>query len=383
MWSKILCFPVISIGAVLISIDQVLGFSIPNTSQATRKQTTSPLSVATIDSAELFDGSYFEDSAKTGSNTNLLKNVGGGEVSYRASSSSVNAALERISRVATSNSGLAWAAIGAILSTSIVLNITPTTTGSSFRILSALSSWYMKSLDVSPLLTKCITGGLIALIGDYGAQWFEFKKKKSSSSLSSSLSSSSAAAKSDPAMNLRAGGVSATITATARSQRRRRKRFSIHGTYDARRGMARFLECLLISSPLMHYGYDLFESILPVGNGSHGLYKSFAALSHVFADSVFLDGIFVFTGILATGLFEGHSLRRHVLPNLRNVYFPTLKASIMTSGLLMPLEFLSFLFLPVQLRVLSVNAVDLIWTAVVSFVSHGGGDDMKKGVHSS
>lgn len=124
----------------------------------------------------------------------------------------------------------------------------------------------------------------------------------------------------------------------------------------------------------MHYGYDLFESIMPVVGGV-GVYRSVAALTHVFADSVFLDGIFVFTGILATGLFEGHSLRRHVLPNLRSVYFPTLKASVMTSGLLMPLQFLSFRFLPLQLRVLSVNAVDLIWTAVVSFVAHGGDID--------
>lgn len=55
------------------------------------------------------------------------------------------------------------------------------------------------------------------------------------------------------------------------------------------------------------------------------------------------------------------------------MYVPTLKASVATSSALMPLQFLSFRFLPVQLRVLSVNAVDLVWTGVVSFVSHGGG----------
>ncbi|KAL3790565.1 hypothetical protein ACHAW5_006543 [Stephanodiscus triporus] len=125
----------------------------------------------------------------------------------------------------------------------------------------------------------------------------------------------------------------------------------------------------------MHVGYDLFERVMPVvGGGGGGMYRSsLAALSHVVADSVFLDGIFVCTGIVATGLLEGRSLRGHVLPNLRSVYLPTLRASVMTSSALMPLQFLSFRFLPVQLRVLSVNAVDLVWTAVVSFVSHGGG----------
>jgi hypothetical protein len=123
----------------------------------------------------------------------------------------------------------------------------------------------------------------------------------------------------------------------------------------------------------MHYGYDFFERIVPTTAASaSGLYSCLAALSHVLADSVFLDGIFVMTGIVATTLLEGHPLNR-VLPNLRNVYVPTLKASVVTSSALMPLQFLSFRFLPVQLRVLSVNAVDLIWTGVVSFVSHSDG----------
>ena len=91
---------------------------------------------------------------------------------------------------------------------------------------------------------------------------------------------------------------------------------------------------------------------------------------HVLADCVFLDGIFVPTSVIATSVMEGHSFRNHVLPNLHNVYIPTLKASAMTSSALMPIQFLSFRLLPVRLRVLSVNAVDLIWTGEVSFVSH-------------
>ena len=185
------------------------------------------------------------------------------------------------------------------------------------------------------------------------------------------VSSSSSSSSSESAFSLGADG-----------DDHRRGPLSIHGTYVARRGMARFLECLLISSPLMHVGYDFFERVMPIAASSSssgvagaGMHRSLAALSHAVADSVFLDGIFVCTGIVATGLFEGHSLRRRVLPNLRAVYLPTLRASVVTSSALMPLQFLSFRFLPVQLRVLSVNAVDLVWTAVVSFVSHGGGGD--------
>jgi len=235
---------------------------------------------------------------------------------------------------------------------------------SSLRLsFSSLTGWYLKRLEAAPLITKCVTGALIAFSGDYGAQWFEYK----STNRPMSNKRYDAAGRSDNA-------ASELIASSPRagSQRRKTSALSIHGTYNIRRGIARFLECLLISSPLMHYGYDLFERIVPTTSSSStasGLHASLAAVSHVVADSVFLDGIFVMTGIIATGLLEGHPLRK-VLPNLRNVYVPTLKASVVTSSALMPLQFLSFRFLPVQLRVLSVNAVDLIWTGVVSFVSH-------------
>jgi hypothetical protein len=239
--------------------------------------------------------------------------------------------------------------------------------GSSFRLFQSLSSWYLTQLEAAPLLTKCVTGGLIAYCGDYGAQWFEYKSSRSKKQKSGGGIASESTAASELVTNSpRAGGPT--------GKRAEPSSLSIHGTYDFRRGVARFLECLLISSPLMHYGYDLFERIVPVVGGT-GISSSIAALSHVLADSVFLDGIFVGTGIVATGILEGNSLRKHVIPNLKNVYVPTLKASVMTSSALMPLQFLSFRFLPVQLRVLSVNAVDLIWTGVISFVSHSAGHE--------
>lgn len=333
---------------ILIGVDaghkhgRVLGFASTSFGKPVARQTTEKTRVATIDAAEVFDGSFFGDS------TNV-------EEEGAATSASFAIEIEKVS-----SSNVAWTAIGAIISLSAVLNTQ--VIGTSLRLLSVISSWYLSRLDVSPLLTKCITGGIIALLGDYGAQWFEYKRTNRRSKEEGVISSS------DTAYSLRAGAVNDTARSTSG------KSLSIHGMYDFRRGIARFLECLLISSPLMHYGYDLFEKMVPtvaIGGGVGGIYRSLAALSHVIADSVFLDGIFVFTGIMATGLLEGHSLRK-VLPNLRNVYVPTLKASIITSSALMPLQFLSFRFLPLQLRVLSVNGVDLIWTAVVSHVSHSG-----------
>ena len=76
-----------------------------------------------------------------------------------------------------------------------------------------------------------------------------------------------------------------------------------------------------------------------------GIYKSIATLSHVVADSVILDGISVGTAIIFTGLLEGHSLRRYVLPNLRDVYLSTYLASVVTSAALLPIQFFTFYLL--------------------------------------
>jgi hypothetical protein len=291
-----------------------------------------------------------------------------------SSSSSVTPTAASATRVAS-----ATTAAAVLLVTLLGGGIAPVT-----RRLSILSSWYLTRLDAFPLYTKCVTGGMIALVGDYGAQWFERSSRSRSSTSTRTIEEIRSDAggggrelASEPAFSLRAGcnveRNTSPTTSTRNDDKDDGRPPSIHGTYDVRRGMARFLECLLVSSPLMHVGYELFERVMPVVSSGPKIYRNLAALSHVVADSVFLDGIFVCTGIVATGLLEGRSLRRHVLPNLRNVYLPTLRASVVTSSALMPLQFLSFRFLPIQLRVLSVNAVDLIWTAVVSFVSHGGG----------
>lgn len=283
---------------------------------------TASLGVATIDAGELWDGSY-----------------------YHLHDSSLIEDAEAAATTLIKKSTLPWSIIALTLSISAVASTGAL--GSLTKLSSAFISWYLSVLDAAPLVTKCITGGLIAFAGDYGAQWFEWKSKQASR-------------ESDNIQAALSRGSTANQGST-----------SIHKTYNIRRGIARFLECLLISSPLMHYGYDLFETLVPTVGGGSALYRSFAALTHVMADCILLDAVFVMTGIVCTNLLEGQRFRKQVIPNLRRVYWPTLKASIMTCGLLAPFQFLSFRFLPLSLRVLSVNAVDLIWNGVISFVSHG------------
>lgn len=186
--------------------------------------------------------------------------------------------------------------------------------------------WYLAQLKASPLITKSITSGVIGVCGDYCAQWLEYRL-------------------------------------------RRRKRLSSDGqeqqhmTYNARRGLAILVDSLLISGPLMHWGYNLFEHIIPSG-------RSLGAIAHVIADSILLDTIFVGTAIVGTGLVEGYKFQKDICPQLQRDYGETLKASWATSATLLPLEFVCFRYLPVTLRTLAMNLTDVLWGGVISFMAH-------------
>jgi Mpv17 / PMP22 family len=87
------------------------------------------------------------------------------------------------------------------------------------------------------------------------------------------------------------------------------------------------------------------------------------------ADILILDSTFVAMTIVLTGVLEG--IPNHVLMDqFRTDYFGTLRASWITSALLFPLQFCMFRFLPLRLRVLAVNFLDVIWDAVLSFNAH-------------
>lgn len=202
-------------------------------------------------------------------------------------------------------------------------------------IFTTFFTWYLSTLEAAPLLTKIVTCALLGIVGDYGAQWFEYKK-----------------------------------LCELRRQHHIISTTSSSWKYDYQRGRGIMMENFLISCPLQHYGYDLFERMLPIEGGSSEFYMSFAAFVHVFFDCVVLDGIFVATGILFGGIFEGRNLMKYVLTNLRNTYFSALRAALITDLSFAPVEFLAFRFLPLPLRVLSVNAVDLVWNGVVSYAFH-------------
>lgn len=191
-------------------------------------------------------------------------------------------------------------------------------------LLQQFSTMYMTNLVAFPCITKSISAGIIGICGDFMAQNLEYRlnsRKTNSSNLGPKFS------------------------------------------YDSRRGLSILTGGLFVSGPLMHLGYNLFEHILPV----HG---SLAALTHLVADMLILDSLFVATAFINTGIMEGYDLRRHIIPQFQRDYADTLKASWATSIMLMPLGFLCFRFLPVTLRTVAMNLTDVVWDAIISFMTH-------------
>jgi hypothetical protein len=214
------------------------------------------------------------------------------------------------------------------------------------------AAWYMTQLALYPVLTKSATAALIGYIGDYMAQWLEYKLEQNhQKGVIGGGSCDGTQHHHKISLNSSNSRVSA------------RSNLSIHGTYDLRRGLSIMTDGLLISGPLMHFGYAFFEHLVPVST------SPLAAMLHVIADSILLDSIFVATTFLVTGLFEGYRWQ-HLSSHLRSDYSSTLKASWGTSLALMPLEFVCFRYLPVSLRVLAVNFIDVVWDAVISFMVH-------------
>ncbi|KAL3916782.1 MAG: hypothetical protein SGILL_005022, partial [Bacillariaceae sp.] len=186
------------------------------------------------------------------------------------------------------------------------------------------SSWYMGVLQQFPLITKCVTTSVIGLLGDTAAQVLEerIRAKKSGT----------------------------------KTQFLRR--------FDVRRGLAILGDGVFVSGPLLHFAYNVLESIIPVA----GPYASLAALIQVLIDDFILDAIFVAIMFVTTGVAEGYT--RQIIPQFRKDYFNTIKAGWVTSLLLMPLEFVCFRFLPLNFRVLGMNVIDIFWEAIISFMVH-------------
>mmetsp|Transcript_28801 Transcript_28801/g.66898 ORF Transcript_28801/g.66898 Transcript_28801/m.66898 type:complete len:320 (-) Transcript_28801:778-1737(-) len=187
---------------------------------------------------------------------------------------------------------------------------------------------YLKLLEYAPAITKSVTTGFMGTMGDFLAQTVEMRASRE----------------------------------TGRS-------------ISWYRLVCVATEGMLISGPIMHYFYDFLESAIPVaGDNSTGLEKWFLTILQVLADALLMDSLLVATFMAATAIMEGEI--RNLPREFREGYLSVVKASWYTSLLCAPLQCLTFRYLPIAFRVLSVNISDIVWDATVSHAAYRARKDV-------
>ncbi|KAL7527864.1 hypothetical protein ACHAXR_002171 [Thalassiosira sp. AJA248-18] len=214
-------------------------------------------------------------------------------------------------------------------------------------IISSIAKWYMNQLERHELRTKFMSSGILALVGDVAAQKFAHYMTTVNTISSSGL--------------------------------------------DKRRMMALFIDGMVITGPLLHYVYEFYERVLPTHDNSNNStndnhHQSSAASSaeanrqnnrflipaliHVLFDNFIMVSVYIAVLMVTTGLLEGrhyafipHELKHNLVPAI----LVSWRVSIMG---FVPMQLLAFHYLPMKLRVLAVNVLDVIWVTVMSYVTH-------------
>eukprot|EP00934_Nitzschia_sp_Nitz4_P008457 Nitzschia sp. Nitz4//scaffold82_size85912//26638//27363//NITZ4_005135-RA/size85912-processed-gene-0.9-mRNA-1//1//CDS//3329558817//8447//frame0 len=195
-------------------------------------------------------------------------------------------------------------------------------------VMNQASDWYLACLDENPVWTKSVTSGVIQFVGDYCAQGYESYRVRSQQGK--------------------------TITPTIV--------LSIPH-YDLRRGLAFLVDGLLLSGPLMHYAFELMEHFLPTEQQTW-----LTPLYHVILNDTLVDSFYIFLSFIFVAVVEGHVQDLGDL--IRKDLFATIRASLGSSIVFSPVEYVCFHQLPVRLRVLAMNVIDIVWGALISVVAH-------------
>ncbi|KAL7457386.1 hypothetical protein ACHAWC_008955 [Mediolabrus comicus] len=190
-------------------------------------------------------------------------------------------------------------------------------------ILPSMMSWYMSNMEKHELATKCLSTGCLAMFGDVCAQGI-----------------GQYLANGNPFAN----------------------------KLDKLRMIAMFADGTLCTGPLLHYAYELYEKVWPIYD-SDGNRRLLPTLAHVLFDNFIMIVAYISLMMFSTALVEGryqgipHEFTHDLIPNIKTSY----KASVFG---LMWIQLISFYWLPVKLRVLAVNVIDIVWVIVMSFVTH-------------
>mmetsp|Transcript_14019 Transcript_14019/g.21877 ORF Transcript_14019/g.21877 Transcript_14019/m.21877 type:complete len:261 (-) Transcript_14019:61-843(-) len=176
--------------------------------------------------------------------------------------------------------------------------------------------WYAEKLETHPLLTKCLTSGLIGGSGDILCQFLVYSNN---------------------------------------NDQENEVNFQLDWYRTGRFG---FLGCFFVA-PVVHFWYGALTKMIP-GNSLS------VTLKRTFLDQACFAPIFLPTFMLNLMVLEGRSTDE-ILPRLKEDVPDTLIANW---SLWAPAMMINFRFVPLKFQVLFSNLVGFVWNAYLSWKTH-------------
>lgn len=129
---------------------------------------------------------------------------------------------------------------------------------------------------------------------------------------------------------------------------------------DVLRNVAFFLTGAVLTAPLFHVLYELFERVIPATNVTNLVLQ--VACDQLIAAPLWLLAFFPFISLI-----EGCTDFSVIAKTIQQKYVDGLKVT----WIVFPaVQFVNFTLVPKHLRVLVVNVCDLVYTALLSWIAH-------------
>mmetsp|Transcript_41713 Transcript_41713/g.163705 ORF Transcript_41713/g.163705 Transcript_41713/m.163705 type:complete len:251 (-) Transcript_41713:54-806(-) len=176
-------------------------------------------------------------------------------------------------------------------------------------VLMTLWKNYLYALERWPIVVKCVSGGVLTMLGDVAAQALESRGK---------------------------------------------------GSWDARRTLALTTTSLLLTTPIYHFVYQFLEARFPAAVGARNL------ITQVVLDQLIVCPLYFPVFFSGSGMLEGKTLQEIREQILRDSW-PLCKLSWMVYPFV---QGMNFRFVPLELRTVTLSLVDFWFVIVMSIVSH-------------
>ena len=217
-----------------------------------------------------------------------------------------------------------------------------TANGGQASLMKRAFQWYSEKLSTHPLLTKSLTGGIIAAAGDILCQAGTYSPAKGDTKKNDD----------DDDTNKR------TLTETLQE--------FLQNGWDYRRSFHFLVLGLAFVAPTSHYWYGGMAKHAWTRGQSLGQISKRVALDQFVWTPVFF--------VIWLGGFWSMEAGDVNIPKLQQQMTDHLPEVMVANWILwIPAQYLNFYACPVKFQVLFVNVIELAWNAYLSFAASGGG----------